>query len=266
MHFAAFISVGESCEKPFDYYHNNVGGMLNLLLAMREADVKRLVFSSTAAVYGDVAPEAMPISEDTPKSPINPYGESKLSCERLIESASIQWGLRATALRYFNASGASNDGGFAEAHKKEEHLIPRAILFALGITKKFAIYGEDFPTDDGTCIRDYVHVDDLAEAHSLALAKMESREGFHAYNVGSGTGYSVRQVISAVERSLGLELNVSATERRAGDPAILIADSSRLRKELAWAPRYDDIDTIVQSAVTWHQSAVYKRICPNACG
>lgn len=255
MHFCARSLVGESVAQPYAYYANNVTGTLNLLEAMHRHGVDRLVFSSTAAVYGN--PQAGHIDEDHPKAPINPYGASKLMVERILADAAAAYGLRSVALRYFNAAGASPDGDIGESHSPETHLIPNVLRAALGTGPALQVFGDDYPTPDGTCVRDYVHVDDLAQAHSLALDYMDAHAGAHAFNLGNGNGFSVRQVIEAACRVTGVDIGYSVSPRRAGDPAVLVAASARARGELGWEPVYADLDTILRSAWDWHRDATF---------
>ncbi|WP_114238888.1 UDP-glucose 4-epimerase GalE [Dyella sp. C9] len=250
MHFCARSLVGESVSKPYDYYLNNVSGTLNLLQAMQRYGVNRLVFSSTAAVFGH--PTSALIDEGHPKAPINPYGMSKLMVEHMLADAAAAYGLRSVALRYFNAAGASETAEIGEAHQPETHLIPNVLKSVLGQGPGLKVFGDDYPTPDGTCVRDYVHVDDLAQAHELALAYMEQHEGAHAFNLGSGQGFSVREVIAAAEQVTGQRVPYEMTPRRAGDPAVLVASSERARRELGWQPKYNDLRSIIESAWRWH--------------
>ncbi|WP_280378752.1 UDP-glucose 4-epimerase GalE [Nocardia wallacei] len=243
LHFAAQSLVGESVQQPEKYWHGNVVKTLSLLGAMRRAGTPRLVFSSTAAVYGE--PEQVPITEDSPTRPTNPYGASKLAIDHAITSYAVAHGLGATSLRYFNVAGAY--GGLGENRVVETHLIPLVLQTALGHRKSISVFGTDYPTPDGTAIRDYIHIRDLAQAHLLALA--DSRPGEHrVFNLGSGTGFSVRQVISACERVTGRPIAAVDSPRRAGDPAVLIASSERAIAELGWEPRHNDLDEIVADA------------------
>ncbi|WP_280331280.1 UDP-glucose 4-epimerase GalE [Nocardia wallacei] len=243
LHFAAQSLVGESVQQPEKYWHGNVVKTLSLLEAMRRAGTPRLVFSSTAAVYGE--PEQVPITEDSPTRPTNPYGASKLAIDHAITSYAVAHGLGATSLRYFNVAGAY--GGLGENRVVETHLIPLVLQTALGHRKSISVFGTDYPTPDGTAIRDYIHIRDLAQAHLLALA--DSRPGEHrVFNLGSGTGFSVRQVISACERVTGRPIAAVDSPRRAGDPAVLIASSERAIAELGWEPRHNDLDEIVADA------------------
>jgi UDP-glucose 4-epimerase len=250
MHFAAWLSVGDSVRDPLGYYHNNVTGSLALLAAMADANVKKLIFSSTCAVYGE--PDSAPITETMPTRPINPYGETKLAIERALPHVARAHGLQWIALRYFNASGAHPDGTIGEDHNPEIHLIPRAIAAARG-GPPLEVFGTDYPTPDGTCIRDYIHVVDLAEAHVHALAALEQGRESSAYNAGTGRGHSVLQVIEAVGRVVGAPVRWNKSPRRPGDPAVLYAASDRLQRELGWKPRFPSLETIVRHAWQWHQ-------------
>ncbi len=251
MHFAAFASVPESVIEPAKYYENNLIGTIHLLEAMRRTGVSRLVFSSTCATYG--IPESVPITEETAQRPINPYGFTKLACERAMADYSRAYGLGFVALRYFNASGAAEDGSIGEDHDPETHLIPIALQAALGKRDHIAIYGNDYPTPDGTCIRDYIHVDDLAEAHRLTLERIEPGAGRY-YNVGTGRGFSVREVIESARRVTGRPIPAVEKPRRPGDPPALVAAADLLRRNTGWAPRYTEIDAIVASAWRWHSN------------
>lgn len=248
VHFAGAIEVGESVRDPASFYDLNVTATWNLLQAMLDHGVNEFVFSSTAAVYGE--PEKTPIPEDHPRRPANPYGDTKLAVERMLEAYGPAYGLRSVRLRYFNAAGADPDGELGEAHDPETHLIPRAILAALG-RASFAVFGDDYPTPDGTAVRDYVHVSDLADAHLLAISHLGGGGDSRAYNCGSGDGYSVQQVVDAVERVHGEPFNVGRGPRRAGDPAVLVADSSAIRRDWGWAPKFTDLETIVRTAYAW---------------
>lgn len=250
MHFCARSLVGESVADPYAYYANNVTGTLNLLEAMRRHRVERLVFSSTAAVFGH--PQAPLIDEDHPKAPINPYGASKLMVERILADAAQAYGLRSVTLRYFNAAGATPDGCLGEAHLCETHLIPNVLKSVLGTGAPLKVFGDDYATPDGTCVRDYVHVEDLAQAHLLALSHLETRPGAHAFNLGNGQGFSVAQVIAAVERVTGQRVDYEVAPRRPGDPDSLVASSRRARRGLGWSPLWTDLDTIIESAWRWH--------------
>ena len=250
MHFAAFLSVGESVKEPAKYYRNNVLGSLSVLDAMLASGAKHLVSSSTAAVFGE--PRVTPITEDHPTAPINPYGESKLTVERALTHYAGAYGLQSISLRYFNAAGADPDGVLGEDHSPEIHVVPRAIDAALG-RGTFQVFGEDYDTPDGTCIRDYVHVTDLAAAHLAALDRLRAGGTTTVYNLGNGRPTSVRDLLNAVERVTRRKVPYTPGPRRAGDPAILFASSDRIRRELGWSPRYEDIDTIVETAWRWRE-------------
>ncbi len=249
MHFAAWLAVGESVEKPLEYYQNNVVGTLAVLAAMRDARVPRLVFSSTCAVYGE--PSAVPILETEDQRPINAYGQTKLVIEQALPHLERAHGIRWMALRYFNAAGAHPDGTIGEDHAPEIHLIPLAIRAANGGTP-LRVFGQDYPTPDGTCLRDYIHVCDLAAAHLAALAALERGLPSGAYNIGTGSPNSVREVIDTVSRVVGLPVAWAPAARRPGDPAALYASSDRARRELGWEPRYSDLEQIVRHAWQWH--------------
>lgn len=249
IHMAAHSLVGESMQHPTKYFRNNVINSLNLAEAMIDAEVKHLVFSSTAAVYGQ--PERVPILEDASLLPTNPYGESKLAFERQLAWLAQANGLKWIALRYFNASGATARLG--EDHHPESHLIPIVLHVPLGKQERVTLFGTDYPTPDGTCIRDYIHVSDLAEAHILAIQALAGGAPSASYNLGNGTGYSNLQVIEAARQVTGHPIPVEEGPRRAGDPAALVASSARIRQELSWNPRYPDIEDIVESAWRWHR-------------
>ncbi len=251
MHFAAWLDVGGSVHDPVGYYQNNVTGSLVLLEAMVSAGVKRFVFSSTCAVYGQ--PASVPVVESLPTGPLSAYGETKLAVERALPHLERAYGLRWIALRYFNASGAHPDGSIGEDHDPEIHLIPRAIAAASG-GPPLTVFGDDYPTPDGTCIRDYIHVCDLAEAHSRAVTALEDGAPCSAYNAGTGRGHSVREVIETVGRVCGRPVQYTLGLRREGDPAALFAASDRLQRELGWRPRYPELETIVRDAWRWHES------------
>jgi UDP-glucose 4-epimerase len=251
MHFAAYALVGESVQHPAMYYQNNVIATFELLEAMRAVGVWRFVFSSTTATYGQ--PEKMPISEDTPQNPINPYGFTKLVVERALADYAHAYGFGVAALRYFNASGASSDASIGEDHDPESHLIPIVLQVALGQRPHISIFGTDYPTEDGTCIRDYIHVEDLATAHLAALQKLQPNSVLQM-NLGTGVGHSVQQVIEACRKITGHAIPAVIGPRRAGDPACLIADSSKAQRELNWKPKYVSIESIVETAWKWHQS------------
>jgi UDP-arabinose 4-epimerase len=250
MHFAAFAYVGESMTKPEIYFRNNVVNSLTLLEAMRETGVRHIVFSSTCATYG--IPETVPIHEGSPQRPVNPYGESKLMVERLLHWYGVAHGFGHAALRYFNAAGADPEGEIGEDHEPETHLIPLVLDTALGRRAQIDIYGNDYPTPDGTAIRDYIHVSDLATAHVLALASLLQGGASTAFNLATGRGHSVREVIAAAERITGRRIVLRETARRSGDPPALIADATRAREKLQWIPRFSDLDTIISTAWNWH--------------
>lgn len=251
MHFAAFALVNESVNDPSLYYRNNVIAALELLDAMREADVKKLVFSSTTATYGE--PDTIPIPETTPQNPINPYGFTKLVIEQAMADYAAAYGLGYAALRYFNAAGASPDGTIGEDHDPESHLIPLVLQVALGQRESITVFGNDYPTPDGTCIRDYVHVDDLGAAHLAAMDRLEPGKGI-CVNLGTGNGYSVREVIEACRQVTGHPIPEVSGERRAGDPPELIADARLAKELLNWTPQYTDVTSIVKTAWNWHRS------------
>jgi UDP-arabinose 4-epimerase len=250
VHFAAHAYVGESMRDPGKYFGNNVTGSLAVLEAMRACDVRRIVFSSTCAVYG--APQSLPMGEDHPQQPINPYGESKRVVERALHWYGAAHGLASVALRYFNAAGADVDGEIGEDHDPETHLIPLAIGAALGARPALQVRGTDYPTPDGTAVRDFVHVGDLADAHVRALEYLYAGGESAALNLGTGRGYSVRDIVSAVERSSRRTVPREDAPRRAGDPASLVADARRARDLLGWAPQCSDLETIIDTAWRWH--------------
>lgn len=251
LHFAAFIAVGESVQEPLRYYQNNLAGTLNLLEAMARHDVRRLVFSSTAAVYGE--PETVPIPESAPLAPINPYGWSKRMMEQVFADCDRAWGLKTVALRYFNASGADRKGRCGEWHRPETHLIPVCLRAAMEQNKPLTVFGEDYPTPDGTCVRDYIHVCDLAEAHRLALEHLLGGGESAAFNLGSQQGFSIREVIETVERVTGKPVPHTIGPRRDGDPASLVASSGAIRQVLGWKPEFSELERIIQDAWNWHE-------------
>ncbi len=252
MHFAAFAYVGESVEEPSIYYRNNVVGTLSLLEAMIAVGVGNLIFSSSCTTYGE--PKEIPIPEDHPQDPINPYGRTKLAAEQMLRDFDAAYGLQHVNLRYFNAAGADPDGELGEVHDQETHLIPVVLDVALGKRPEVAIFGVDWDTADGTCIRDYIHVSDLARAHVLALEHLLSGGLSRNYNLSNGTGYSVRQVIEAARRITGREIPAVDEPRRHGDPAVLVGNSVKIREELGWAPEFGGLDEIIESAWKWHKS------------
>ncbi|MGI9469428.1 MAG: UDP-glucose 4-epimerase GalE [Rubripirellula sp.] len=251
MHFAAFALVNESVNEPSVYYRNNVIAALELLDAMKEADVKKIVFSSTTATYGE--PDTMPISEETPQQPINPYGFTKLVIEHALADYAKAYGFGYAALRYFNAAGAHPDGTIGEDHDPESHLIPVVLQVALGQREHITIFGDDFATPDGTCLRDYIHVNDLASAHLRALELIEPGKGICA-NLGTGRGTSVHEIVEACRKITGHPIPTIMGDRRAGDPAELVADNRLAKKLLDWTPKYNSVDAIVETAWKWHQS------------
>ena len=251
VHFAAFAYVGESVVDPGKYYRNNVLGSLTLLEAARDHGIRHFVFSSTCAIYG--IPDLLPIREDSRQDPINPYGASKQMVERMLGDFGAAHNIRSVALRYFNAAGADLNNETGESHDPETHLIPLVLDAASGRRPAVTIFGTDYPTPDGTCIRDYIHVSDLADAHVKALQALDSGSPSPAYNLGNGRGFSVREVIDTVERVTGLRVPVKLGDRRPGDPARLISDASRARMELGWEPRIAELDQIIESAWAWHQ-------------
>ena len=252
IHFAADSQVGESMVDPKKYYVNNVSGTINLLKSMIENNVKTIVFSSTAATYGE--PKKVPIEENIPTIPTNVYGRTKLMIEHILADFDMAYGLKYAALRYFNVAGAYETGEIGEDHNPETHLIPIIMQVLLGKRESIKIFGTDYPTDDGTCIRDYIHVTDLADAHILALDALENDRKSLTYNLGNGNGFSVREVINTTEKVTGLKVNTVEAERRAGDPAKLIASSEKIIKELKWKPRFNKLEQIIESAWRWHKS------------
>ena len=251
LHFAACAYVGELVINPQKYYDNNVAGTLSLLRAMLETNVPSLVFSSSCAIYGE--PQQIPIAEMAPKQPANPYGASKLMIERVLSDYSRAYGLQSIALRYFNAAGADPDGEVGELRDPETHLIPRAMMSIQGYLSDFAVFGGDYPTPDGTAIRDYIHVADLAGAHVAALRRLQEGKSGGAYNLGTGRGYSVREILDAIAAETGETLSTPTGLRREGDPAELVADASLARSELGWSAELSDLKTIVRTAWTWHR-------------
>ncbi len=249
LHFAALTYVGESVGHPDVYYRNNTAGTMNLLEAMRKNKVAKLIFSSTAAVYGD--PIRTPIDENHPQNPVNPYGRSKLMVEWMLRDHHAAFGLGFAALRYFNAAGSSFDGKIGEDHDPETHLIPRVLLSITGEIPEMTILGTDWDTPDGTCVRDYIHVEDLADAHVLALEHLARGGASNAWNLGTGTGHSVKEIIESAERVSGRKVRAVNGPRRAGDPAVLVASSEKIRSDLGWSPRHTKLDAIVGSAWRW---------------
>jgi UDP-glucose 4-epimerase len=251
MHFAAYAYVGESVIDPEKYYYNNVVGTLTLLQAMRAASVEKFVFSSTCASYG--VPDTVPIPENHPQQPINPYGTSKLMVEQMLSDFDVAYNFKSVRLRYFNAAGADPTGLLGEDHMPETHIIPLVLLTALGKRESVSIFGTDYPTDDGTCIRDYIHVSDLADAHVLALDYLLKDGNTDVFNLGNGNGFSVKQVIDTARAVTGQEIKVVECDRRPGDPPILVGSSEKARKILGWYPQYPNLTEILAHAWSWHQ-------------
>ncbi|BFK82623.1 UDP-glucose 4-epimerase GalE [Clostridium baratii] len=250
--FAAYSLVGESMTEPLKYFNNNVYGTISLLEAMKEHNVKYIVFSSTAATYGE--PECVPILEDSKTIPTNAYGESKLLVEKILNWCDKAYGIKYTTLRYFNAAGAHINGKIGEDHSPETHLIPLILNVALGKRDEILIFGDDYDTKDGSCIRDYIHVSDLASAHSLALKRLMNGGESRIYNLGNGTGFSVKEMIDIARKVTGHEIPAKVAPRRAGDPAILIASSEKAMKELNWKPKFNSVETIIETAWNWHKN------------
>ena len=251
MHFASYIQVGESVEKPSMYYKNNVTNTQVLLDAMVEHGIKSFIFSSTAATFGE--PEYIPIDEKHPQKPINPYGHSKLMVEQILADFDHAYDLKSVSLRYFNAAGADADGELGERHIPETHLVPLVLQAASGRRDNIAIFGTDYDTPDGTCVRDYIHINDLCSAHLLGLEHLVAGGESKAYNMGNGQGYSIKEVIDVAKKVTGTDFEVKLGERRDGDPAKLVADASLLQKELGWSPQYADLETIIRHAWEWEQ-------------
>jgi UDP-glucose 4-epimerase len=251
MHFSAYAYVGESVSDPAKYYRNNVIGTLTLLEAMEAASIKNFVFSSTCATYG--VPNEVPIPEDHPQNPINPYGATKLMVERILTDFDVAYGLKSVRFRYFNAAGADPTGNLGEDHNPETHLIPLVLQTALGKRESVSIFGTDYPTADGTCIRDYIHVSDLADAHVLGLEYLLKGKDSAVFNLGNGSGFSVREVIDTAIKITGKQIKVVECDRRAGDPPALIGSGDKARQILGWEPKYPDLDNILRHAWAWHQ-------------
>ena len=249
MHFAAFIEVGESVQDPAKYYRNNVINTAVLLDAMIQHGIEHFVFSSTAAIFGE--PEYTPIDEKHHKNPINPYGRTKLMVEQILQDYDTAYGLKSTCLRYFNAAGADPDGELGERHLPESHLIPLILQAASGRREDIKVFGNDYPTEDGTCIRDYIHINDLCDAHMLALERMTQTGTSACYNLGNGQGFSVQQVIDATRDVTGKDFKITQAERRAGDPAVLVADSRLAQQELGWHPAHTELESIIETAWRW---------------
>lgn len=250
--FAAFSLVGESMTEPLKYFNNNVYGTISLLEAMRDYNVKYIVFSSTAATYGE--PEVVPITENSKTIPTNAYGESKLLVEKILRWCDHAYGIKYTTLRYFNAAGAHISGKIGEDHSPETHLIPIILDVALGNREKIMMFGDDYDTKDGTCVRDYIHVSDLASAHSLALKRLMNGGDSAIYNLGNGTGFTVKEMVEIARKVTGHPIPAEVAERRAGDPAVLIASSKKAMEELGWKPKYADVETIISTAWNWHKN------------
>lgn len=257
MHFAAFIEVGESVRDPARYYRNNVVNTLILLDAMLQHDIRHFIFSSTAAIFGE--PDYTPIDEKHGKNPINPYGRTKLMVEHILQDYDSAYGMKSTCLRYFNAAGADPDGELGERHDPETHLIPLILQAASGRREDIRIFGNDYPTDDGTCVRDYIHINDLCKAHSLALERMLQTGCSARYNLGNGKGFSVQQVIDTTRKVTGRDFKVTLDERRPGDPAILVADSAFANNELGWQPEHPELESIIETAWKWETEFLCKQ-------
>lgn len=251
MHFAADAYVGESVANPGKYYNNNVTGTITLLESLRDHDVDKIVFSSTCATYG--IPQKNLLSENHPQNPINPYGASKFMIERILDDFDAAHGLRSISLRYFNAAGADPNGEIGEHHVPETHLIPIVLDVAMGKRSHVTIFGDDYETDDGSCVRDYIHVTDLAEAHLLSLKALESGSGSNNYNLGNGKGFSVKEVIDATRRVTGEDINVKIGSRRSGDPPYLVGSYDKIKQDLQWHPKFTKLDEIIETAWNWHK-------------
>lgn len=254
MHFSAFAYVGESVTDPAMYYRNNVVNTINLLDAMRECNVKYFIFSSTCSTYG--VPDRMPITEDHPQKPVNPYGKGKLMIEEILKDYEKAYGIKHVNLRYFNAAGADQEGEIGEWHDPETHLIPLTVYAALGLIDHIKIYGTDYPTKDGTCIRDYIHVSDLADAHVKALEYLQSSDKSGSFNLGNGNGYSVREIIDITRRISEKDFRVVEAERREGDPAALVSSYRKAEEILKWSPKFRDIETVIETAWKWHSKGM----------
>jgi UDP-arabinose 4-epimerase len=258
IHFAAFAYVGESVDDPGKYYYNNVAGTLNLLNAMRSSGIDKIIFSSTCATYG--IPEHTPISESHPQAPINPYGRSKLMIEWILEDYYKAYGIKYVVLRYFNAAGADPEAEIGENHHPETHLIPLVLDVAMGRREKLHVFGSDYATSDGTCVRDYIHVSDLADAHLLSLKHLQADGRSKVYNLGNGSGYSVKEVIAAATRVTGREIPWQADSKRPGDPPVLVGSSDRIIADLGWMPKFQEIESIIATAWKWHQSLTKRKV------
>lgn len=250
MHFAAFCYVGESMHEPLKYYRNNIAATLGLLDSMIKHGVTRMIFSSTCATYGE--PQYLPITEDHPQSPINPYGRSKLMMEQILDDLDRASGLKSVCLRYFNAAGADPEGELGEDHDPETHLIPLVLQTALGQREELTIFGDDYGTEDGTCVRDYIHIQDLAQAHYLSLQHLLEGGESRKFNLGNGNGYSILEVIKTAEKITGKKLRYSYAKRRSGDPAMLVGSADLASRELGWKPEFNTLDAILQTAWDWH--------------
>ena len=257
MHFAAFIEVGESVSNPAKYYRNNVMNTLRLLDAMIQYDIGDFIFSLTAAIFGE--PEYTPINEKHSKNPINPYGRTKLMVEQILQDYDSAYGLKSTCMRYFNAAGADPDGELGERHNPESHLIPLILQAASGRREDIRVFGDDYPTEDGTCVRDYIHINDLCKAHSLALKRMQDTSRSARYNLGNGRGFSVQQVIDTTRKVTGKDFKVTRDDRRPGDPAVLVADSKLAQQELGWKPEHTDLESIIETAWNWETEFLCKQ-------
>ena len=253
MHFAAYAYVGESVERPAMYYENNVAATVQLLKAVVDAGVTRFVFSSTCATYG--LPETVPMTEEHPQRPVNPYGASKLMVERILQDFDRAYGLKSVVLRYFNAAGADPSGRIGERHDPETHLIPVTLQVAAGLRDSVGIHGTDYATDDGTCVRDYIHVTDLAQAHILGLRHLEGGHPSDVFNLGNGNGFSVRQVVRTAERVTGRRIKTTEGPRRAGDAPMLVGSAAKANRILGWIPRFDTLEAILETAWRWHTTA-----------
>jgi UDP-glucose 4-epimerase len=251
MHFSAKSLVGESVLNPALYYANNVVGTMNLLEAMRDHGVSKFIFSSSASIFGNPLQER--INESHPKAPINPYGETKLMVEHILRDYQAAYGLSSVSLRYFNAAGADPDGEIGESHQPESHLIPNILFSLLTKNKELKVFGREYNTPDGTCVRDYIHINDLCDAHLLALSFLEKNDGAHGFNLGNGNGFSVLEMIHAAEQVTGRKIAFTSAPPRSGDPATLVADSTLAMRQLVWQPKYTRIDDIIDTAWQWHQ-------------
>jgi len=256
MHFAAYAYVGESVTDPAKYYQNNVVSTLSLLKAMVKAKVNRIIFSSTCATYGN--PQEIPITEDHPQDPINPYGATKLMVERILRDFDQAYGLKSVVFRYFNAAGADPDGEIGEWHEPETHLIPLVLDVAAGTRDTVQIYGTDYPTPDGTCVRDYIHVTDIAQAHLLGLRELMIGKPSNVFNLGNSGGFSVREVIQTAEKVTGQKIKATETSRRAGDPPVLVGSAQKAQQVLGWKPQFPVLESILQTAWNWHQKRPHK--------